>query len=170
MLRLIEPLGDELISLDEVIVQVKADGDIKEENAYIEQVLIPGARGIAEEITGSILRKGIYTETILSGQSLSKGNVTDIRCVLLDHKPVEFLHKKVAGRSVITTDHERLATLPFEVRFEAGFDRETCPAQLRSWLLMVIGFLYKDRDLSSKDTKIRNLDFLLSSFTVPSGF
>ncbi|MBX7021042.1 hypothetical protein EX238_22705, partial [Providencia rettgeri] len=64
MPRLIEPIGDELISLEEAIAQVKADGDIEEENALLKNVLIPGARGIAEEITGSILRKGIYTETI----------------------------------------------------------------------------------------------------------
>lgn len=169
MLRLVEPIGDELISLEEAVVQVKADGDIEEENTYIEKVLIPGARGIAEEITGSILRKGIYTESITSGQSLSKGNVSKIESVLSGEVPVAFQHKRVAGRSVITADQVSLTTL-LEVRFEAGFDRDECPDQLRAWLLMVLGFLYKDRDLSSKDPKIRNLDFLLSSFTVPSGF
>ncbi|TGV09700.1 hypothetical protein E4695_04110 [Alcaligenaceae bacterium 429] len=169
MLRLIEPIGDELISLEEAVAQVKADGDIEEENTYIEQVLIPGARGIAEEITGSILRKGIYKETIVSGKSLSKGNITKIESVLSGGVPVAFQHHMVAKRSVIIAEQVSSASL-LEVQFEAGFDRETCPAQLRSWLLMVIGFMYKDRDLTSKDTKIRNLDFLLSSFTVPSGF
>ncbi len=169
MLRLIEPIGDELISLDEAVAQVKADGDIEEENTHIKTVLIPGARGIAEEITGSILRKGIYTETIYSGQSLSKGNVTKVESVLAGGVPVGFQHKTVAKRTVIAVGHVSSAS-PLEVVFEAGFDREACPDQLRSWLLMVLGFLYKDRDLSAKDSKIRNLDFLLSSFTVPGGF
>ncbi|MGG4604305.1 hypothetical protein ACLPHM_05875 [Paenalcaligenes sp. Me131] len=169
MLRLIELIGDELISLEEAVAQVKADGDIEEENTHIEKVLIPGARGIAEEITGSILRKGIYEETIVSGQSLSKGGITKIESVLSGGVPVPFQHRRVAKRSVIVTDRASSTAL-LEVRFEAGLDRDTCPAQLRSWLLMVIGFMYKDRDLTSKDTKIRNLDFLLSSFTVPSGF
>lgn len=169
MLRLIEPIGDELISLDEAVAQVKADGDIEEENTLLKNVLIPGARGIAEEITGSILRKGIYTETIFSGQSLSKGNVNRVESVLSGGVPVGFQFKVVAKRTIVTASTVSSVS-PLDVRFEAGFDRDECPDQLRSWLLMVLGFLYKDRDLSSKDLKIRNLDFLLSSFTVPSGF
>lgn len=169
MPRLIEPIGDELISLEEAIAQVKADGDIEEENALLKNVLIPGARGIAEEITGSILRKGIYTETIFSGQSLSKGNVNRVESVWSDGVPVDFQFKTVAKRAIIVVSSVSTGT-PLDVRFDAGFDRGTCPDQLRSWLLMVLGFLYKDRDLSSKDLKIRSLDFLLSSFTVPSGF
>lgn len=169
MPRLIEPIGDELISLEEAITQVKADGDIEEENALLKNVLIPGARGIAEEITGSILRKGIYTETIFSGQSLSKGNVNRVESVLSGGVPVDFQLKTVAKRAIIVVSSVSTRT-PLDVRFEAGFGRDTCPDQLRSWLLMVLGFLYKDRDLSSKDLKIRSLDFLLSSFTVPSGF
>lgn len=150
-------------------MQVKADGDIEEENTYIQKVLIPGAIGIAEEVTGSILRKGIYKETVFSGQSLSKGNVSAIHTVIANGVSLVFEHKKVAGRSVISVDHQAEVDA-LEVTFAAGFDHAACPAPLRSWLLMVIGFLYRDRDLSSKDPKIRNLDFLLASISVPGGF
>lgn len=169
MLKLSKWIGEELISLEEAFLHLRID-DEQENRDYLERITIPAARGMAEEITGSLLRKGIYTETIFSGQSLAKGNVTKIESVFSGEDQVGFQYKKVADRTVISAVNHSFASLPLEVTFEAGFDREECPPQLRSWLLMVCGFLYKDRDLSKESPKIRVLDFMLSSFSVPNPF
>ena len=53
-------LGDEPLTLAEVKLQCRVDGE--EEDAYFEDVLIPAARALAEEVSGSAIRKGRYIE------------------------------------------------------------------------------------------------------------
>lgn len=168
MLKLSEWLDDELVDATDALLHLRID-DEPENIDYLERITIPAARGMAEEITGSILRRGIYVETILSGQTLAKGNVERVDSVKANGLSVPFRSELVAGRTLVVVPQVGPAAV-LEVTFEAGYKRENYPPQLRSWLLMVCGFLFRERDLSKDSPKIRSLDFMLTSMTIPSLF
>jgi hypothetical protein len=51
-------LGDEPLTLAEVKLQCRVDGD--DEDAYFEGVLIPAARSLAEEVSGAAIARALY--------------------------------------------------------------------------------------------------------------
>jgi hypothetical protein len=163
MISLIEYLGTEPVSVDEVKQHCRIDdGD---EDQYIATVIIPGARAMAEARSGAVIREGRYSETIVLGGVLSVGRVISIEDVVVNGVAVDFESTEKGG------NEGKLAT----VTFLAGVDLTAFPG-VKSWLLLTCGWMYANREMFSSgaggviEMPRSYVDSLLAPIEVPAPF
>lgn len=171
MISLIEYLGTEPVSVDEVKQHCRIDdGD---EDQYIATVIIPGARAMAEARSGSVIREGRYSETIVLGGVLSVGRVISIEGVVVNGVAVDFESTEKGRRTAVNSsgNEGKLAT----VTFLAGVDLTAFPG-VKSWLLLTCGWMYANREMFSSgaggviEMPRSYVDSLLAPIEVPAPF
>lgn len=171
MISLIEYLGTEPVSVDEVKQHCRIDdGD---EDQYIATVIIPGARAMAETRSGSVIRKGRYAETITLGGALSVGRVTSVEEVSVAGVSVAFQSTQKGRRTTVNApgSEGKLAL----VTFLAGVDIVEFPG-VKSWLLLACGWMYANREMFSSgaggvmEMPRSYVDSLLAPIEVPASF
>lgn len=163
MIALVLHTGNEPLTLDEVKQHCRIDDDA-ENDAYITNTIIPGARALAEAKTGAIIRKGTFTDTILIGQALSVGSVISVDSVKVDDVDVAFTTTEKGRRTVVQSDGNEGKEAV--VGFTAGIDIAEFP-DVKSWLLMACGWMYESRELAMPESYV---DALLVAIEVPNPF
>ena len=171
MISLIEYLGEEPVSIDEVKQNCRIDDD--DDDLFIEGVIIPAARALAETRAGSVIRKGRYAETITLGSALSVGRVTSVEEVTVGGVSVAFQSTQKGRRTAVNApgSEGKLAL----VTFLAGVDIVEFPG-VKSWLLLTCGWMYANREMFSSGTggiiemPRSYVDALLSPIEVPAAF
>lgn len=164
-------LGDEPLTLAEVKLQCRVDGD--DEDAYFEGVLIPAARALAEEVSGSAIRKGRYIEQVCdAGNSvLARGGVIEVESVTVSGNSVPFAISLDGRRTVVQASGS--AGKAAQITYIAGVDMEM-HAGVRAWLLLVVAWLYANRELMGQRESAKAPPHisaaLLSSINVQPGF
>uniref|UniRef100_UPI00334295B0 head-tail connector protein n=1 Tax=Castellaniella defragrans TaxID=75697 RepID=UPI00334295B0 len=171
MATLVSYTDGEPLTLDEVRLYSHIDGD--DQDALIEGVIIPGARALAESKTGSIIRKGTFTETILLGAALSVGQVVLVEAVKIDGADVAFTLVEKGRRTIVqSAGNEGKEAV---VRFTAGTDLTQHPT-VKSWLLLACGWMYDHREIMTSGPNAFNempksyVDALLLPIEVPNPF
>lgn len=137
-------LGDEPLTLAEMKLQCRVDGEA--ENAYIEGVLIPAARALAEEVSGAAIRKGRYIEQADdAGYSvLARGSVIEVESVMVSGSPVPFVISLNGRRTLVQA--KGFAGKAAQITYTAGIDISV-HAGVRAWMLLVAAWLYANREL-----------------------
>lgn len=164
-------LGDEPLTLAEVKLQCRVDGD--EEDAYIEGVLIPAARALAEQVSGSAIRKGRYIEqTTDAGTSvLARGGVVEVESVTVNSDAVPFVVTQSGRRTLVHAPG--FAGQAAQITYIAGIDIAV-HAGVRAWMLLVVAWLYANRELMGQREGAKAPAHisaaLLSSINVQPGF
>jgi len=171
MATLVSYTSDEPLTVDEVKAHCRVDSD--DEDAYITHVVIPGARSLAESRTGSIIRKGTFTETIALGEALSVGQVISVDTVEIDGVEVAFTVAGKGRRTIVqSAGNEGKEAV---VSFTAGTDVAQYPG-VKSWLLLAAAWMYNHREIMAAGPNAFNempksyVDALLVQIEVPSPF
>lgn len=156
----IEPL-----LLDDAKLHCRVDG--YDEDALFSDVIIPGARALAEQKTGCAIRNARYTDTISDAgeTALSVGGVTTIESVTLSGNSVAYTTRIQSRRTFVTAPAGSLVT------YTAGTDIQKHPG-VKLWMLLVCAWMYANRELigDSKAEPPYFIESLLSSISVPTGF
>ncbi|MBF3934799.1 hypothetical protein ISG13_18245 [Burkholderia pseudomallei] len=184
---LVDYLDDaEPLTFEDVAIQCRIDDD--DERAFVERVVIPGARHAAERKSGAAIRKARYVERLAGfpGQDfpLSIGQVLCIERVetrdaagmtsILDLRAYELVQ---LGRESLCaplgTGHWPSAQA-VTLTYQAGIDIDKHPS-VRAWLLLAAAWAYDHRELFSEGQTIAQMpdgyaDLLLDSITVPPRF
>lgn len=164
-------LGDEPLTLAEVKLQCRVDGD--DEDAYFEGVLIPAARALAEEVSGSAIRKGRYIEQASdAGHSvLARGGVIEVESVTVSGDAVPFVVVQSGRRTLVQA--AGFAGRVAQITYTAGIDIAV-HAGVRAWMLLVVAWLYANRELMGQREGAKAPPHisvaLLSSINVQPGF
>lgn len=164
-------LGDEPLTLAEAKLQCRVDGD--EEDPYIEGVLIPAARALAEEVSGSAIRKGRYIEQAIdAGHSvLARGGVIEVEGVTVNGDSVPFVVTQTGRLTLVHAPEFGGQTA--QITYTAGIDIAV-HAGVRAWMLLVVAWLYANRELMGQREGAKAPAHisaaLLSSINVQPGF
>ncbi|WP_213305964.1 hypothetical protein [Paraburkholderia sacchari] len=185
---LMEYLGDEPLTLDDVMAQCRLDDASELERELIETTWIPAARQAAETRTGSAIRPGVYRERLASFPvghfALALGQVNKIRSVEwrsadgavgeLEDSAFELIH--MGNESLIASSSDAAWPLAAAVTltYEAGIDIARFPS-VRHWLLLTVGWAYEQRELYNVGQAIESMptdytDSLLAPIRVPPRF
>lgn len=171
MATLVSYTGDEPLTPGEVKAHCRVDSD--DEDAYITDVVIPGARSLAESRTGSIIRKGTFTESIKVGESLSVGQVMSVDAVEIEGVEVAFTVSEKGRRTIVqSAGNEGKEAV---VSFTAGTDVAQYPG-VKSWLLLAAAWMYSHREIMTAGPNAFNempksyVDALLVPIEVPAPF
>lgn len=183
---LVEYLGDaEPLTFEDVASQCRIDDD--DERAFIEQVVIPGARQAAESKSGAAIRKARYVERLgffPKGEiPLSVGQVFAMDAVAVRSMSGERLTLREAEFELVQLGRETIL-VPLNghwptvgaptLTYRAGIDLEHFPS-VRSWMLLAAAWAYENRELFSSGQSIVAMpssfaDALLTPITVPPRF
>lgn len=169
---IIEYLDDkEPLTLQDVKAQCSVG--FAEDDAYFTGVVIPAARALAEEVSGSAIRPARYTEQFetASAMVLGKGCVQAVESVLVDGEPVAFT---TTQRGCSTVVHAPTAQgKPAQVTYTAGINITNHPG-VRAWMLLAAAWLYANRELIAERDGPKEpphiAKSLLSSINVHPGF
>ena len=160
---------DEPLHLADVMAQCRVD---EGEEAYLAGSIIPAARALAESKTGCAIRHARYRDTFSDASRcvLSVGGVLAIESVTVDGAPVAYVATVEARRTCIRApDHAGKECI---VTYTAGTDINHHPG-VRTWMLMVCGWLYAQRELLGGDNgepPPHIAESLLASINVAAGF
>lgn len=160
---------DEPITLAEVQAHCRADGS---EDAYLEGVVIPAARALAEAKTGCAIRPARYRDTVRDAAEcvLSVGAVTAVESVTVDGAAVDHAITVDAGRTLVQVPTG--AGKSCVITYTAGIDISQHPG-VRAWMLLVCGWLYAQRELlggNNSEPPPHIAESLLASINVSAGF
>lgn len=164
-------LGDEPLMLVEVKMQCRVDFD--DEDIYLESVIIPAARALAEEVCGAAIRKARYVEQVSdAGHSvLARGSVIEVESVTVSGTPVPFEISLDGRRTVVQASGS--AGKEAQITYTAGIDI-AMHAGVRAWMLLVAAWLYANRELMGERDGAKAPPHisasLLSSINVHAGF
>lgn len=164
-------LGNEPLTLAEAKLQCRVDFD--EEDAYLESVIIPAARALAEEVSGAAIRKGRYIEQVSdAGHSvLARGGVIEVEAVTVNGDSVPFAVTQ-SGRLTLV-QASGFAGRAAQITYTAGIDIAV-HAGVRAWMLLVVAWLYANRELMGQREGAKAPSHisaaLLSSINVQPGF
>lgn len=164
-------LGDEPLTLAEVKLQCRVDGEA--EDAYIEGVLIPAARALAEEVSGAVIRKGRYIEQVgNAGYSvLARGSVIEVESVVVGGDVAPFAIALDGRRTVVKASG--FTGKSAQITYTAGIDIAV-HAGVRAWMLLVAAWLYANRELMGEREGAKAPSHisaaLLASINVHPGF
>lgn len=164
-------LGDEPLTLAEVKLQCRVDGD--DEDGYFEGVLIPAARSLAEEVSGAAIRKGRYIEQASdAGNSvLARGCVIEVESVTVNGDSVPFAVTQSGRLTLVQVSG--CAGRAAQITYTAGIDIAV-HAGVRAWMLLVVAWLYANRELMGQREGAKAPSHisaaLLSSINVQPGF
>lgn len=169
---IIEYIGDEPLTLTEIKIQCKIDDD--EENSFLEGVIIPGARAMAEAKTGCAIREARYLDDVtdLANGALSMGGVTEIESVMAGNESVTDYAVITSARRIIVVAAGSYGGKPGAITYRAGVDISLYPS-VKSWMLLAAGWLYANRELLYSGQAIqempqRYVDSLLLPIDVPA--
>lgn len=164
-------LGDEPLTLAEVKQQCRVDFD--DEDDYLESVIIPAARALAEEVSGAAIRKARYVERVSdAGNSvLAYGSVIEVESVTVSGNPASFAINLDGRRTVVHASGS--AGNAALITYTAGIDI-AMHAGVRAWMLLVAAWLYASRELMGEREGVKAPPHisaaLLSSINVQAGF
>ncbi len=145
-MTLIEYTASEPVTAAQVKAQCRIDGN--DEDSFLESAVIPGARALAEQRSGSAIRPARYSETFEDAGEcvLPVGCVTEVESVNVGGEDVAFTTTTTGNRTTVRTEgHEGKAAV---VTFKAGIDISKHPGVL-TWVLLVCGWLYERREMIS---------------------
>lgn len=168
--------NDEPITVAEAKKQCAVDHD--EDDLFFSDVIIPGARAMAEAKTGSAIRKARFTETLpdMAASSLAMGSVVEVESVAVGGVAVvDYTQTMQARRTVISAPV--YADKSGVVTYTAGVDIALYPS-VKNWMLLAVGWLYANRELlviGNSGQVIAEMpksyiDVLLAPIDVPSPF
>ena len=164
-------LGDEPLTLAEVKLQCRVDFD--DEDAYLESIIIPAARALAEEVSGAAIRKARYVEQVSdAGHSvLARGSVIEVENVTVSGNSVPFGISLDGRRTVVQA--QGFAGKAAQITYTVGIDI-AMHAGVRAWMLLVAAWIYANRELMGERDGAKAPPHisasLLSSINVQAGF
>ncbi|EHN65107.1 head-tail connector protein [Comamonas testosteroni] len=164
-------LGDEPLTLAEVKLQCRVDGD--DEDGYFEGVLIPAARSLAEEVSGAAIRKGRYIEQAsdVGNSVLARGCVIEVESVTVNGDSIPFAVTQTGRLTLVQASG--CAGRAAQITYTAGIDIAV-HAGVRAWMLLVVVWLYANRELMGQREGAKAPPHisaaLLSSINVQPGF
>lgn len=192
MAWLLEHIGPEPITIDDVIYQCRLDADDVDggERELIERIVIPAARGLVEQATGAAVRKGVYREHL---PSVPRGNVFavglgqayELESVAVGVSPAARLLAP-ADMYLVNSGQESLlytqsgrswcevagsAPQGLLITYKAGFDIANFPS-VQQYLLLAAAWAYRHRELLAVGQALHELPeryllTLLAAITVP---
>jgi|GEM_PF-651223 len=192
MALLIAHTGPEPLTYEDVVIQCRLDPDDDDtaERDLIERIVIPAARGLAEEASGAAIRKGRYRDhwpviPASSSFALTLGQAFELESVVLGVAPGSPALDPAACYLVNGGQESRLYTSqgrPWRdlvgsspqgmmVTYLAGIDIEDRPS-VRQYLLLAAAWAYRHRELlvlgqTLNELPERYLLTLLAGITVP---
>ncbi|WP_334068752.1 hypothetical protein [Burkholderia cepacia] len=184
---LVEYLDDaEPLTFEDVAVQCRIDDD--DERAFIERIVIPGARQAAERKSGAAIRKARYVERLaglFAGEfPLSVGQVRSVDSIeardvsgtasTLDPSRYELVQLGRETLCALLGEAHWPSARAVTITYQAGIDIDKHPA-VRSWMLLAAAWAYDHRELFSEGQGIAQMpdgytNVLLDSITVPPRF
>lgn len=170
------PDSDEPLTVEEV----KSNSRIMHsaEDVFIESIIIPAARKLAEGRAGAAIRPARYWDVLpsLSYYPLSLGKVYEVEMV-------EVAGQALSGDafSMIDLGREQIIDAPgfagatAKVTFKAGIPDISKEPGVRAWLLLAAGWFYEQRELFVKGEPVQQMprsfvDGLLDSISQPTRF
>lgn len=192
MALLISYTGPEPLTYDDVVAQCRLDPDDDDtaERDLIERIVIPAARGLAEEATGAAIRKGQYRDHLPkvpagSAFAATKGQAFELQSIALGATAGAALLDPTAAYLVNGGKESFVYTqrgLPWRdvvgscpqglmVTYQAGIEIEDHPS-VRHYLLLAAAWAYRHRELlvlgqTLNELPDRYLLTLLAGITVP---
>lgn len=192
MALLITHTGPEPLTYEDVVIQCHLDPDDDDtaERDLIERIIIPAARGLAEQATGASIRKGRYRDHIpvipaSNVFAVTQGQAFDLESIVLGVTSGAPTLDASAGylvnggqESLLYTQHgqtwrEIVGHCPqgMMVTYLAGIDIDDHPS-VRHYLLLAAAWAYRHRELLSIGQTLhempeRYLLTLLAGITVP---
>ena len=192
MALLIAFTGPEPLTYEDVVAQCRLDPDDDDsaERDLIERIVIPAARGLAEEATGAAIRKGRYRDhlpRVPAGNAFAAtmGQAFELESIALGATVGAALLDPSAAYLVNSGKESFLYTqqgLPWRdvagscpqglmVTYLAGIDIENHPS-VRHYLLLASAWAYRHRELlvlgqTLNELPDRYLLTLLAAITVP---
>lgn len=192
MAVLIAFTGPEPLTYEDVVAQCRLDPDDDDsaERDLIERIVIPAARGLAEEATGAAIRKGRYRDhlpRVPAGNAFAAtmGQAFELESIALGATVGAALLDPSAAYLVNSGKESFLYTqqgLPWRdvagscpqglmVTYLAGIDIESHPS-VRHYLLLAAAWAYRHRELlvlgqTLNELPDRYLLTLLAGITVP---
>lgn len=192
MALLIAFTGPEPLTYEDVVAQCRLDPDDDDstERDLIERIVIPAARGLAEEATGAAIRKGRYRDhlpRVPAGNAFAAtmGQAFELESIALGATVGAALLDPSAAYLVNSGKESFLYTqqgLPWRdvagscpqglmVTYLAGIDIENHPS-VRHYLLLAAAWAYRHRELlvlgqTLNELPDRYLLTLLAGITVP---
>lgn len=168
MATLLEYLDEEPLCLSDVMTHCRVDAD--DDRSYLEDVVIPSARAMAESRSGAAIRMAHYQEVLVAGTRLSIGNVVAVDSAEVDGSPVLFTVEEKLRRVAVCSEAARGRFMM--VKFRAGIEDLSSFPTVRSWLLLACGSLYRERELGGEETaeRMKNFDTLLQPIMLPNTF
>lgn len=192
MAVLIAFTGPEPLTYEDVVAQCRLDPDDDDsaERDLIERIVIPAARGLAEEATGAAIRKGRYRDhlpRVPAGNAFAAtmGQAFELESIALGATVGAALLDPSAAYLVNSGKESFLYTqqgLPWRdvagscpqglmVTYLAGIDIENHPS-VRHYLLLAAAWAYRHRELlvlgqTLNELPDRYLLTLLAGITVP---
>ncbi|MFK0090650.1 hypothetical protein ACIQUS_25590 [Pseudomonas sp. NPDC090755] len=192
MAQLLEHIGPEPITIDDVIYQCRLDADDVDggERELIERIVIPAARGLVEHATGAAVRKGVYRDHLPSvpGGSVfavSLGQAYELDSAAVGISPVARLLDPAAMYLVNGGQESLLYTQSGQfwrdlvgdapqgllITYKAGIDIEKFPS-VQQYLLLAAAWAYRHRELLAVGQALHELPesyllTLLAPITVP---
>ncbi|VEI25167.1 head-tail connector protein [Bordetella bronchiseptica] len=145
------PDGKEPVSVDEVKHNSRIDGDA--EDQFIETVLIPAARQLAETRAGAAIRPARYRDLLpsLASFPLSLSQVREIDSIVVDGAEIP-----QNAYSLIELGKQTLIDVPGYrgsgglVTYQAGIEDMNAYPSVKSWILLAAGWLYENRDMAAE--------------------
>lgn len=158
--------SQEPLTVFEVKLHCRVDHD--SEDDFFENVIIPGARAMAEAKTGCAIRKAKYRDEFddIGVAVLAVGGVTEILEVTAEGAAITAYESTIrAGRTTVYAEDYR--GKPGTVTYQAGIDL-ALHSSVKNWLLLACGYLYSQRELlyagqAMQEMPQRYVDSLLSS-------
>lgn len=148
------------------------------EDAFIESIIIPAARRLAEGRAGAAIRPARYSDVLpsLGHYPLSLGKVYEIEAVEVAGQALD-----VGAYSLIDLGREQLIDAPgfvgatAKVTFKAGIRDWKDEPGVKAWLLLAAGWFYEQRELFVKGEAVQEMprsfaDGLLDSISQPTRF
>lgn len=167
------PDSQEPVTVDEVKANCRILHDA--EDAFIEDVIIPAARKLAETRAGAAIRPARYEDILpsLERYPLSLGQVYEVEKVA-----VAGVELDAAAFSLIDLGREALIDAPgfadaiATVTYKAGVKDMLKEPGLKAWLLLAAGWFYQQRELFVKGQAVQQMprsfvDALLDPITQP---
>lgn len=145
----------------------------EDDDEYFSDIVIPGARALAEEVSGAAIRPARYVDQVSDGGAavLGKGCVMEVEQVLVNGEPVAFTTSRQGRRTVVLAPGAQ--GKPAEITYTAGITIANHPG-VRAWMLLAAAWLYNNRELLAEREGSKEpphiAKSLLSSINVQPGF
>lgn len=176
---LLEYLADskEPLTVDEVKSNCRIMHSAEDE--FIERIIIPAARKLAEDRSGAAIRPARYSDLLpsLGRYPLSLGKVFEVEAIEVAGRMLEPDSFSLIdlGREQVIDVAGSVAGLPAKVTFKAGIQDLGNEPTVKAWMLLAAGWFYDQRELFIKGEAVQEMprsfvDGLLGSISQPARF